>query len=145
MPLVEMGFQLNTFWCLTSPLLSAKAKNIICDTIQVPTVILVPYWAFYVSSLRSYWRTKSYVVINFGIYIVRDEFCRKIFLHSLKVTPFHCLLRPKTQKSNEKNAFWIFLKSGPKFSNFGLKSPIFGRFSKFFFQPHLLTETHIWS
>ena len=72
-----------------------------------------------------------------------NEFCRKIFLHSLKVTPFHCLLRPKTQKSNGKNAFWIFLKSGPKFSNFGLKSAIFGRFSKFFFPaPTTHRDTH---
>ena len=33
-------------------------KNIICDTIQVPTVILVLHLAFYVSTLRSYFQTK---------------------------------------------------------------------------------------
>ena len=53
-PLVEMGVQLNTFWCLTSPLLSFKAKNMLSAEIQVPTVILVPHFPFCVSWLRSY-------------------------------------------------------------------------------------------
>ena len=71
-PLVEMGVRLNTLWCLTSPLLSCKAKNMHSVEIHVPTVILVPHFPFCVSWLRSYWVHKSYVVIHFEIYIVRD-------------------------------------------------------------------------
>ena len=71
-PLVEMGVQLNTFWCLTSPLLSFKAKNMGSAEIQVATVILVPHFAFCVPWLRSYWAHKSFLMIHFEIYIVRD-------------------------------------------------------------------------
>ena len=60
-----MGVQLNTFWSLTSPLLSFMEIKMSHVKIQVQTVILVPHFAFYLTSLRSYWAHKSYVVIYF--------------------------------------------------------------------------------
>ena len=48
-----------------------KWANHMCHVkIQVPTVILVPHFALYVSSLRRTLEHKSYVVPNFEIYIL---------------------------------------------------------------------------
>ena len=101
-PPVEMGVQLNTFWCLTSPLLSCKAKNMRSGKIQAPTVILVPHFAFCVSSFRSYWAHKSYVVFNFDIYIYR-------YIYTVCPTKF-CILNTYEVKSlefpNSKTTLW---------------------------------------
>ena len=75
-PLAEMGVQLNTFWSLTSPLLSIMEIKMCHVKIQVPTVILVPHFAFCDFSLRSYWAHKSYVVHNFEIYICIEYFIK---------------------------------------------------------------------
>ena len=57
------------------------------------------------------------------------------FILSLKVTPFNCDLTKNLKNCTVGTLFLNFLKSAPKSPNFGQKSPIFGRFQKFFFSP----------
>ena len=60
----------------------------------------------------------------------RNEFCYKIFLLSLKVTPFNWDMTKGIENLMVGTMFLNFLKSAPKSPNFGRKSAIFDRFQK---------------